>query len=81
MSEAKWHEFHWLKVRWLVYIVSFFIPVFGWITFWVFSGRELELKVIARGAMIASFVGIILLIILAALGVSMFGIPLGVFPG
>ena len=77
MTEAKWHELQWLRVRWLVYIVSFFIPVFGWITFWVFSGREPELKVIARGSMIASFVGVILLIILAVLGVTLFRIPWG----
>jgi hypothetical protein len=78
MSEVKqmWHELKWLQVRWLVYIVSFFIPVFGWVTFWVFSGREPELKVIARGSMIASFVGTVLLIILAAVGLTMFPIPL-----
>ena len=81
MSEAKWHELEWLKVRWLVYIVAFFLPVFGWITFWVFSGREPELKVIARGSMVASFFGVILWIILAALGVTMFRIPFGGFPG
>ncbi len=78
MSEVKeqWHELKWLQVRWLVYIAAFFIPVFGWVTFWVFSGREPELKVIARGSMIASFVGTILLIILAAVGLTMFPIPL-----
>ena len=77
MSEVKWYAFQWLKVRWLVYIVAFFIPVFGWVTFWVFSGREPELKVIARGSMIASFVGVILWIILAALCVTVFEIPWG----
>ncbi len=78
MSEVKeqWHELKWLQVRWLVYIAAFFIPVFGWVTFWVFSGREPELKVIARGSMIASFIGTILLIILAAVGLTMFPIPL-----
>ena len=81
MSEVKWYSMQWLQVRWLVYIVAFFIPVFGWATFWVFSGREPELKIIARGSMIASFVGIIVLIILAAVGISMFSIPLGWFPG
>ena len=63
MSEVKWYAMQWLKVRWLVYIVAFFLPPFGWVTFWVFSGREPELKVIARGSMIASFVGVILLIL------------------
>ena len=81
MSEAKWHQLNWLKVRWMVYILSFFIPIFGWITFWVFSGRDARLQIIARGAMIASFIGIILLIILTAVGITMFSIPLGVFPG
>jgi hypothetical protein len=80
MSEVKWHEFQWLKVRWLVYIVAFFLPMFGWVTFWVFSGREPELKVIARGSMIASFFGVVLWVILAAVGVTMFRIPWGL-PG
>ena len=80
MSQVKWTELQWLQVRWLVYIVAFFLPVFGWITFWVFSGREPELKVIARGSMIASFVGVILLIILAAVGVTMARIPWGIPP-
>ena len=77
MSEVKeqWHELKWLQVRWLVYIAAFFIPVFGWVTFWVFSGREPELKVIARGSMIASFVGTVLLIILAGVGLTMFRVP------
>ncbi len=77
MSEVKeqWHELKWLQVRWLVYIAAFFIPVFGWVTFWVFSGREPELKVIARGSMIASFVGTVRLISLAAVGLTMFPIP------
>ena len=75
MSEVKWYAIQWLQVRWLVYIAAFFIPVFGWVTFWVFSGREPELKVIARGSMIASFVGLIILIILAAFGLIMFPIP------
>jgi len=77
MSQVKWTELQWLQVRWLVYIVAFFLPVFGWITFWVFSGREPELKVIARGSMIASFVGVILLLILAAVGVTLSRIPWG----
>jgi len=79
MSEVKWYAFQWLQVRWLVYIVAFFLPPFGWITFWVFSGREPELKIIARGSMIASFVGVILLLILGAVGVTL-GIPWGIPP-
>jgi len=80
MSQVKWTELQWLQVRWLVYIVAFFLPVFGWVTFWVFSGREPELKVIARGSMIASFVGVILLVILAAVGITMFRVPWGIPP-
>jgi len=80
MSQVKWTELQWLQVRWLVYIVAFFLPVFGWVTFWVYSGREPELKVIARGSMIASFFGVILWVILAALGVTMFSISWGI-PG
>ena len=80
MSEVKWYALKWLEVRWLVYIVAFFLPPFGWVTFWVFSGREPELKVIARGSMIASFIGVIILIILAAFGLVMFRIPWGI-PG
>jgi len=78
MSEVKPYRHRWLSVSWLVYIVSFFLPPFGWITFWVFSGRDPELKIIARGAMIASFIGIILLIILAAIGTTMYTIPWGI---
>jgi len=80
MSAVKWTELQWLQVRWLVYIVAFFLPVFGWVTFWVFSGREPELKVIARGSMIASFAGVILLVILAAVGVTMLRVPWGIPP-
>jgi hypothetical protein len=59
-------------VRWLVYIASFFIPVFGFITFWVFAGRTDELHDISRGCVIAGFFGLVLYVILAALGVTMF---------
>ncbi|MBC8275335.1 MAG: hypothetical protein H8E40_10255 [Chloroflexi bacterium] len=60
------------SVRWLVYILSFFIPAFGFVTFWVFSGKADELKDVGKGAMIASFFGIVLYLILAALGVTVF---------
>ena len=59
-------------VKWLVYIASFFIPLFGFITFWVFSWRGDEPKEIAKWAMVASFFGVVLYVILAALGVTMF---------
>jgi hypothetical protein len=55
-----------------------FSPPFGWITFWVFSGRDPELKIIARGAMIASFIGVVVLVILGAIGTTMYAIPWGI---
>ena len=65
------------RVKWLVYILSFFLPVFGFVTFWVFAGREGELSDVARNSMLASFVGVVLLVILAAIGVTIFEIPWG----
>jgi hypothetical protein len=56
-------------VKWLVYILSFFIPVFGFITFWVLFEKERE---ISRNSMIASFFGVVIYIILAAVGVTIF---------
>jgi len=56
-------------VKWLVYIASFFVPIFGFITFWVTYGKDQE---ISRGSMIASFIGLVVYIILAAVGVTMF---------
>jgi len=66
--------------KWLVYILSFFIPIFGFITFWIFAGREDELNVVARNSLIVAFIGVILLIILAAVGLTIFEIPWG-WPG
>jgi hypothetical protein len=54
---------------WLSYILSFFIPVFGFISFRVFWGREVEADTIGRGFLIASFIGLIVYIILAAVGI------------
>ena len=65
------------RVKWLVYILSFFLPVFGFVTFWVFAGREGELSDVARNSILASFIGVVLLIILAAVGLTMFDIPWG----
>jgi hypothetical protein len=64
-------------VQWLVYIISFFLPPFGFITFWVFAGREPELSVVGRNSLIASFIGVIVMLILAAVGITMFRIPWG----
>jgi len=66
--------------KWLVYILSFFVPIFGFVTFWVFSGRDDELDFVAKKSLVASFFGIVLLIILVALGVSLFEIPMRI-PG
>jgi len=65
------------RTKWLVYILSFFLPIFGFVTFWVLAGREGDLGNIAKASLIASFVGVVLLIILAAVGVTMFDIPWG----
>ena len=59
-------------VKWLAYIVSFFIPPFGFITFWVFSGREDELQEVSKVAMAVAFFGAVVYIALAALGVTVF---------
>ena len=59
-------------IRWLVSILSFFIPPLGFITFWVFAGKqEEELKRIARWSLVASFIGAIIWIILVAVDVSL----------
>ncbi|MFC2044871.1 hypothetical protein ACFLT8_06775 [Chloroflexota bacterium] len=65
------------RSKWLVHILSFFIPIFGFVTFWVLAGRGDELNDIARNSLIASFIGVILLVILAAVGFTMFEIPFG----
>ena len=56
-------------IKWLIYIASFFVPIFGFITFWVTYGKDEE---ICKGTMIASFCGMVVYIILAAVGVTMF---------
>ena len=58
-------------VNWLVYITSFFVPVFGFITFWVFSAKGD--KKTAKWAMVAGFFGLVLYVLLATLGVTVFG--------
>ncbi len=68
------------RALWLVYILSFFLPIFGFITFWVSAGREGELKTIARNSLIASFIGTILLIILAFVGITLFEVPWHLLP-
>ena len=65
------------SVKWLVYILSFFLPIFGFVTFWVFAGREGDLGDVARNSMLASFIGVVLLVILGAIGITIFEIPWG----
>jgi hypothetical protein len=61
-------------VNWLVYIASFFIPIFGFISFWVFGAKGTKAdKEIAKGSMIASFFGLVLYILFATLGITVFG--------
>jgi len=67
--------------KWIVYILSFFIPIFGFITFWVFSGRGDGLGVVATRSLIVGFIGLVLWIILAAVGVTVFEIPWGLTGG
>ena len=67
-------------VKWLVFILSFLVPPFGFVTFWVLLGKQdEELRRVARGSLIASFIGAIVGIILVALGVSIgvFGMGMG----
>jgi hypothetical protein len=58
-------------VKWLVFILSFAIPPIGVITFWVFSGREEELKMIGKWSLVAGFAGCLIWIILSAFGMAM----------
>ena len=52
-------------VKYLVYIMSFFIPPVGVITFWVSLGRGEELNDIAKWSFFAAFVGLIVWCIIA----------------
>lgn len=57
-------------VQYLVYILSFIFPPFGFVTFWVFSGREEELRIIGRWSMLAGFIGVIVWCLIAAFGIA-----------
>jgi hypothetical protein len=52
-------------VKYLVYILSFFVPPVGVITFWVLMGRDEELTEIGRCSFLAAFIGIIVWIIVS----------------
>jgi hypothetical protein len=54
-------------VKYLVYILSFFFPPVGIITFWVLMGREEELTEISRCSFLAAFIGIIVWIIVSVI--------------
>ena len=55
---------------WLAYILSFFIPVFGFISFWVFAGREDDADTVGRWCLIISFIGLVAYVIAIAVGIS-----------
>ena len=55
-------------IQYLIYIMSFFIPPVGLVTFWVFSGRDEELRTIGKWSALAAFVGLALWAILCAVG-------------
>lgn len=55
-------------VKYLVYILSFFFPPVGVITFWVLLGREEELTEIAKWSFLAAFIGIVVWIIAIVVG-------------
>ncbi|OGO21228.1 MAG: hypothetical protein A2144_06565 [Chloroflexi bacterium RBG_16_50_9] len=46
-------------VKYLVYIMSFFIPPVGVITFWIFSGRDEESRDVAKWSFLAAFIGLV----------------------
>jgi hypothetical protein len=52
-------------VKYLVYIMSFFIPPLGVITFWVFLGRGEELEGVAKWSFLAAFIGVAMCFIVA----------------
>jgi len=58
-------------VKYLVYIISFLIPPVGVITFWVFLGRDIEPKDMAKWSFLAAFIGFVVWIIVAAVGGTM----------
>ena len=57
--------------KWLAYILSFFVPIFGFVSFWVFTGRNEEVDGVGKRCLIASFIGLVVFIILAAVGISL----------
>ena len=54
-------------VKYLVYILSFFFPPMGIITFWVSLGRGDELEDVARWSFLAAFIGIVVCVIVISI--------------
>ena len=59
--------------QWVVYVLSLFLPLFGFVTFWVFSGRDDELKEVGKWSLVASVIGVFVWAVFAALGVTVLG--------
>jgi hypothetical protein len=58
-------------VKYLVYIMSFFIPPVGVVTFWVFLGRGEELGDAGKWSFVFAFAGaVVCLIVAIALGAT-----------
>ncbi len=55
-------------IKYLVYIMSLFIPPVGVITFWVFLRGDDESKELAKWSFLAAFVGFVVWCIIAAVG-------------
>ncbi|HTY81258.1 MAG TPA: hypothetical protein VMB24_00585 [Dehalococcoidales bacterium] len=55
-------------VKYLVFIMSFFIPPVGVVTFWVMSGRGDELHDIAKWSFFSAFIGFVVWVIVACVG-------------
>jgi uncharacterized membrane protein len=58
-------------IQWLVYILSLFIPPFGFITFWVLGwNKDGELSRVGQWSLVASFIGVFLWAVLGAAGAA-----------
>jgi hypothetical protein len=55
-------------VKYLLFIMSFIIPPVGVISFWIFAGRDGELKDIAKWALLAAFIGLVAWLVCSILG-------------
>ena len=57
-------------VQWLTYILSFFVPPFGVITFWIFSGRDEEQRRVGKWCLVLAFAGVVVWAICGFLGLT-----------